>query len=121
RPLIDQQDEELAFGMVVQDAPSDLLEEDSLAGARRGHDQAALSFADGRDQVKDPHGDAVRIGFQAEAMTRGDRCQVLETDNRSAWAIVARGLLLYVWMLGCDDQIWAHAFQMGSCSHGTLL
>ena len=45
-PLVDQQDHHVGVGVVRQDAVGDLLEQDRLAGPRRGDDQAALAEAD---------------------------------------------------------------------------
>ena len=56
RSSIEQHDD-VAFGMIAQNAVGDLLQEDGLAGARRGDDQAALALADRRDQVDDAHVD----------------------------------------------------------------
>ena len=52
RPLVDQQHDQRDLGMVGGDVVGDGLQHHGLAGARRGHDQAALAFADGAEQVE---------------------------------------------------------------------
>ena len=78
--LVDQEHDHVAFRMVLQNAVGDLLQEDGLAGARRGDDQAALPLADRRDQVHDAHVDLARLGFEHEPFVRVQRRQVVE-DN----------------------------------------
>ena len=64
-----------------QDAVGDLLQQDRLAGARRGDDQAALALADRRDQVDDAHVDLVAGRSPAGAGPVGvQRRQVVEDD-----------------------------------------
>ncbi len=53
--LVDQQDDQHHFGMILGDGVGDLLQEDGFAGARRGDDQHALALADRRHQIDDPH------------------------------------------------------------------
>ena len=77
-PLVDQQDDDVALGMVAQDAVGDLLQEDGLAGARRGDDQAALALADRRDQVDDAHVDLLGVGFEHQPAVGMQRRQVVE-------------------------------------------
>ena len=79
-PLVDQEDHHVGVGMVGQDAVGDLLEQDRLAGARRGDDQAALALADRRDQVDDAHVDLVAAGLQHDPAQRVQRRQVVEAD-----------------------------------------
>ena len=79
-PLVDQQHDDVAFGMVAQDAVGDLLQQDRLAGARRGDDQAALALADGRDHVEDAHVDFLRLGLQDQSAIGMQRRQVVEDD-----------------------------------------
>ena len=54
RPLVDEQHDEVALGMVGGDRLRDVLQQHRLAGARRRDDQRALAFADRRDDVDDP-------------------------------------------------------------------
>ena len=53
-PLVDQQDDQEHFGMVVGDRLGDVLQQHGLAGARRRDDQRALALALRRDDVDDP-------------------------------------------------------------------
>src|SRR5262249_29125716 len=55
--LVDEQDEEVTFRMIAEDAGGELLQEDGLAGARRSDDETTLSFADRCQQIDDAHGD----------------------------------------------------------------
>ena len=48
RTLVDQDDHQVALGVVVGDRVGDRLHDHGLAGLRRGHDQAALALADRR-------------------------------------------------------------------------
>src|SRR5271170_6604048 len=83
RPLVDQQDEELALRVVVQDAPCYLLQEDGLTCAWWRDDETALPLADGGDQVEDAHGKVIRAGLQDKTLAGVDGRQVLEADDRS--------------------------------------
>ena len=47
-------------GWLCADRAGDLLEQDGLAAARRGDDQAALALAERRDQVDHPHAEEIR-------------------------------------------------------------
>ena len=46
RTLVDQDDHQVALGVVVRDRVGDRLHDHGLAGLRRGDDQAALALAD---------------------------------------------------------------------------
>ena len=60
RPLVDQQHDDVALRVVLQDGLGHLLQQDRLAGPRRRDDQAALAEADRRDDVDDPRVEFVR-------------------------------------------------------------
>ena len=62
-PLVDQQDEQVGLGVVLEDGVGQLLHQHGLAGARRRDDQAARAFADGADQVQHARGQLVRRRF----------------------------------------------------------
>ena len=62
-PLVDEQHDEVHFGMILGHRLGDVLKQNGLAGARRRDDQAALSLADGREQIHDARGESVRGGF----------------------------------------------------------
>ena len=78
--LVDEQDDQPDVRVVGGDGIGDLLHEDGLAGAGRGHDQAALPFADGDQQVHDAGGDVAVRGLHLDALPRVDRRQVVEED-----------------------------------------
>jgi hypothetical protein len=71
RPLVDQQHDEVAFGMVLRDGRRDLLQEDGLAGARRRHDQASLALADRRDEIDDARLDLIGTRLEDDPLARG--------------------------------------------------
>ena len=52
----------------------DVLQQDRFAGARRGDNEAALPFADGRQQVHDARGQRLGPGFENDLFVRVDRC-----------------------------------------------
>ena len=77
-PLVDEQHHEVHLGMIRGHGLGDVLQQDGLAGARRGDDQAALPLADGRQQVHDARGQRLGAGFQADLLVRVDGRQVVE-------------------------------------------
>ena len=79
--LVDEQDEDVHFGMVGGDGVGDLLENGGLAGAGRRDDEAARAFADGSDHVYDARLDEVGSGFQPELFDGVDAREVLEADR----------------------------------------
>jgi hypothetical protein len=78
--LIDQENHEVAFRMVLGDGVGDFLEEDGFAGARGGDDQHALALADGGDQIDDAHVDFGGAGLEEEALVGVERGEILEVD-----------------------------------------
>ena len=74
-------------GWLADDGLGDVLEQDGLAGARRGDDQAALALADGREQVHDAGGQRLLAGFQDDLLGRVDR----RSARRSCGAGTGRG------------------------------
>ena len=64
--------------MVGGDGLGDVLQQDGLAGARRGDDQAALPLADRRQQVHDARGQRLAAGFQPDLLVRIDGGEVVE-------------------------------------------
>jgi hypothetical protein len=52
-PLVDQQHDQVALGVIGRDRVRDVLQQHGLAGARRRDDERALAFADRRDDVDD--------------------------------------------------------------------
>ena len=56
------------------------LQQHRFAGARRGDDEAALAFADGRQQIHDAAADGFAHGLHLDAFLRIERGQVVEED-----------------------------------------
>ena len=80
RTLVDQQHDQRDFGMIGGDGVGDALQQHRLTGARRRHDQAALAFADGRQQIHHAAGVIVADGFQLQPLVGIQRRQVVEED-----------------------------------------
>ena len=80
RTLVDEDDHQVALGVVLGDRVGDRLQHHRLAGLRRRDDQAALALADRGDQVDDPGGQDARLGLQAQPLLRVQRGQLGEVD-----------------------------------------
>ena len=78
--LVDEQHDERDLGMVGGDGVGDGLQEHRFAGAGRGDDQAALPFADGREQIHDAAREVVLDGFELHALVGIERREVVEED-----------------------------------------
>jgi hypothetical protein len=65
-PLVNEEDDDLDVGLVLEDGVGDLLEEGGLPGLGRGHDEPPLSPADGGQEVYHPGGKLLRGGFQPD-------------------------------------------------------
>ena len=65
-----KQHDQLDVGIVRRDRLADVLQQDRLAGPRRGDDQGALPLAERREQVHHAGGDRLRAGFQPEPAAR---------------------------------------------------
>ena len=70
RALVDEQDEQIRLGIVLQNRVGELLHQHGFAGARRRDDQAARAFADRANQVEHARGKFIRGGFQNEPLVR---------------------------------------------------
>ncbi|EAP77972.1 hypothetical protein ISM_06745 [Roseovarius nubinhibens ISM] len=81
--FVDQQNDEIAFGMVLLDACRDILQQNRLTGSRRCHDERPLPLTDRRDQVDDP-GRAVLdrrvFDFHRQPLIGIERRQVVKGD-----------------------------------------
>ena len=53
RPLVDEQRDDVRFGMIDRDRVGDVLEQRRLTGFRRRDDQRALTFADRAEEIDD--------------------------------------------------------------------
>jgi hypothetical protein len=68
------------LGMVRGDGVGDGLQQHGFAGAGRSDDEAALAFADGREQIHDAAADALAHGLHLDAFLRIERREVVEED-----------------------------------------
>ena len=82
--LIDEEDDEGDLGVVGGDGVGDVLQEHRLAGARRRHDEAALAFADGGEEVDDARRLFVGLVFEAQALLGIERGQGVEEGRAQA-------------------------------------
>ena len=83
RPLVDQEHDQVALGVIGGDRLGDVLQEHGLAGARRRDDQRALALADRRDDVDDArrHVLAGRVlDLELQPLVRIERRQIVEMD-----------------------------------------
>ena len=81
--LVDEQHDEVDLGVVGHQRMRQLLHHHRLAGLGLRHQQRALAFADGRDEVDDAAGDvlvALDLAFELELLRGKQRRQVLEHD-----------------------------------------
>ncbi len=83
RPLVDQQDDQDHFGIIVGDRAGDVLQKHGLAGPWRRNDQRALALAERRDDVDHPRrlvldGRVERV--ELELLVRIERRQIVEID-----------------------------------------
>ena len=82
RPLVDEQDDERDLGMILDDRVGELLQQDRLATLGRGHDEGALSLAEGRDDVADAGRDFAVLPFEANALVGVLGRQVIESASQ---------------------------------------
>ncbi len=81
--FIDQENDEIAFGVVFLDRRGDILQEHGLAGARRRNDQGALALADRGDDVDDPARPVLLGGvlaFHLQPLLGIKRGEIVEMD-----------------------------------------
>ena len=71
--------------MVFDHAVSDVVKEGGFAGAGRGDDEAAGSFADGAKEIHDAGGEAGVVGFKKEVLTRRNGGHLLEGETTLAF------------------------------------
>ena len=82
-PLVDQEHDQVALGMIGRDRVRDVLHQHGLAGAWRRHDQGALALADRRHDVDNPCRKVFSGGvfeFEPEALIGKQRRQIVEID-----------------------------------------
>ncbi len=83
RALVDQQDDQVALGIVARDVAGDVLQHDRLARLRRRDDQAALTLADRCAEVDHATGEVFGgavAGLHLQALVGEQRGQVLEEN-----------------------------------------
>src|SRR5262245_24917988 len=83
RPLVDEQHDEVALGVIGRDRMGDVLENDRLAGTRLRHDQTALAFAERGHDVDDASRQ-IFVGrlfdLHLQPLIRVERRQIVEMD-----------------------------------------
>src|SRR2546427_175364 len=80
RALIDQQHDQGDFRMIGGDGVGHRLQHHGFAGARRGHDQAALALADVAEQVENTAGEVLVGRLHFEQALRIERSEIIEKD-----------------------------------------
>ena len=81
RALVDEQHDEVDFGIIGVDGVGQSLEQNGFAGARRGHDKAALAASDGGHEVDDPVGKIFLAIFHDELIIRINGGEVVEKNQ----------------------------------------
>ena len=79
--FVDEQDDQIDVGIVGIDGVGQRLQQNSLAGTRRGHDETALTTADGRHDVDDAVGKIFLAVFHDQLVIRIDGRQVVEQNE----------------------------------------
>ena len=112
RAFVDQQNNQIAFGMVHLDRAGDVLQQNRLTRPRRRHDQGPLAFTNRGDKVDDPGGAILDrrildlhlqplIGVQRRQVVEGDlmagllrrlKVDLADIGQRKVTLILARGL-----------------------------
>src|SRR5690606_11138508 len=99
-PLVHEHHHDVDLGVVLGDRLRDGLEDERLAGLGGRDDEAALTLADGGDEVDDPRRELLGSRLETQALVRVDRRQLAEVD-------AARGLVdaLAVDRVDLDDRV----------------
>ncbi len=82
-PLVDQEHDQIALGVIGRDGLGDVLQDHRLAGARLGDDERALALAERRHEIDDARGlvlDGRIFDFHLEPLVRIERRQIVEMD-----------------------------------------
>ncbi len=74
--LVDEQADEVHFGVVDRDRLANLLENRGLAGLGRRHDQAALALADRRHDIDGATGDGILAVLHTQRLIGIDRGKI---------------------------------------------
>jgi len=83
RTLVNEQNNDVALGVIANDRLRDTLHHDRLTRFRGGDQQASLAFSDGRAEIDNPAREVLgrAIPFlECAALVREQRCQVLEEN-----------------------------------------
>ena len=78
RPLVDEQQHQVRFGMMFGDGLAEVLEQRGLARLGRRDDETALAAPDGRDQIDHTQADLGLLCSKLKRLVRIDRDEVLE-------------------------------------------
>ncbi len=80
--FVDEENEQLGLGRILRDGVRHVLHEDRLARARRRDDEAALTEADRRDDVRHAHRNVLQaLDLEPDALERIVRHEFLEGLN----------------------------------------
>ncbi len=82
-PLVDQQHDQIALGMIGRDRVGDVLQQHGLAGARRRHDEGALALAHRRHDIDDARREVLErrvFDLELQPLGRIERREVVEVD-----------------------------------------
>ena len=80
--FVDEQNDEVHFGMIFRDRVCDLLHEDRFAGFRRRDDQEALSLSDRIEEIEDASRNFGRNRFEVQFVVRIERRQIFKRNTR---------------------------------------
>ena len=80
RALVDQQDEQIDIGVVLDDGVGQVLHQHRLAGSRRRDNQPASALADRADQIHHTGGIFLRVVLEEEAFVREEGREVVEMN-----------------------------------------
>ena len=82
RTFVDEEHDHVDIGMVGGDGVGNVLHQDGLTGLRLCHDEGALSFADGSEEVHHACREVVVVSFaEVELLIREERGEVVEGDT----------------------------------------
>ena len=79
-PLVDEDDHQVALGVVGHDRVGDRLHDHGLAGLGRRDDQAALALADRGGDVDHPADQVARLGLEPQPLAGVERRELGEVD-----------------------------------------
>ncbi len=78
RAFIDQKNDQLHLGMILDDRIGDVMQQRRFAGARWSDNQSALAHAERRHQIHDSRRVTIRHGLELDPLVRIDRGQLFE-------------------------------------------